>query len=179
MIRRLQPDDAHLVTRLRGAALADSPLAFGASPGDDPAQDETAVASWLSRADRSAILGAFDPDCVGMVGVARGKGSKRCHKANVWGLFVVPAHRGKGIARALMQETILLAKAWPKVSVVRLSVNEHCAAARRLYEGLGFQHWGTEPDALRHEDQRYGRAPSLLYVRSGLAHVVGCQSKQG
>jgi RimJ/RimL family protein N-acetyltransferase len=68
-------------------------------------------------------------------------------------MYVAPSHRGKGIAAELMQGVIQHARSLPGVSWVLLSVSSAAPGARRLYERLGFQLWGTEPDALRYEGQ--------------------------
>jgi L-amino acid N-acyltransferase YncA len=34
-------------------------------------------------------------------------------------------------------------------------VSENAPEAQRLYESLGFQQWGREPEATQHEGRRY------------------------
>jgi RimJ/RimL family protein N-acetyltransferase len=150
-VRRLRPADAEPWMDLRRRALADAPLAFGASPEDDRGGKREEVDRILADASASAVFGAFDPSLVGTVGVVRLTGKKSRHKAIVWGMFVVASHRRRGHARALVEAAIAHARGWPGVSELQLSVSETTPGARRLYESLGFVAWGREPRALQHE----------------------------
>lgn len=153
MIRILRKEDAEAYAELRREALIDSPLAFTSSPADDFASSPETLREQLRRAPDSVILGAFDEGLVGAVGVYRDRHVKASHRVHVWGMYVAPSHRGKGIAAELMQGVIQHARSLPGVSWVLLSVSSAAPGARRMYERLGFQLWGTEPDALRYEGQ--------------------------
>lgn len=153
MIRILREDDADAYAELRREALLDSPLAFTSSPADDFAFPPESLREHLRRAPESVILGAFDDGLVGAVGAYRDRHVKASHRVHVWGMYVTPSHRRKGIAVGLMQEVIQHARSLPGVSWVLLSVSSAAPRARRLYERLGFQLWGTEPDALRYEGE--------------------------
>jgi tRNA (adenine37-N6)-methyltransferase len=147
-IRRLAPPDAEAFLALRREALVREPLAFAASPSDDVALAPEHVRASLASATQ-ATLGVFAPGLVGVVGVARGRHEKASHKAQVFGLYVVPGARRRGLGARLVHAALEFARGLPGVSAVHLSVSEPCAAALALYEGLGFATWATEPDALR------------------------------
>lgn len=153
MVRVLLEADAAAYVVLRREALLDSPLAFAASPSDDLAVSEAAVREQLRRAPDAVVLGAFQPGLIGAVGVMRDRHLKASHKARLWGMYVAPAYRRRGIAGELLGAAIRHARALPDVSWVHLSVSSAASAARRLYARHGFEVWGTEPDALRHGDQ--------------------------
>jgi RimJ/RimL family protein N-acetyltransferase len=68
-------------------------------------------------------------------------------------MYVVPGHRRQGIAADLLQAALRHARLLPGVSWVHLSVSSAAPGARRLYERTGFEVWGTEPEALRHDGQ--------------------------
>ncbi|MEY2931854.1 MAG: hypothetical protein RL033_2603 [Pseudomonadota bacterium] len=150
VVRRLEPDDAPAYVELRAQMLAQEPLAFLASPGDDRASLVEFVRERVANAE-SAIFGAWAPRLVGAVGIYRHAGPKIAHKIGVWGTFVLPELRGQGLGRALMQHAIAHARSLPDVLQIALSVSDTQPAARRLYESLGFRVWGSEPLALRHE----------------------------
>jgi RimJ/RimL family protein N-acetyltransferase len=153
MIRLLQDHDAVAYAALRREALLESPLAFTASPIDDLASSAEAVREQLRRAPEAVILGAFQPDLVGAVGLFRDRHLKVAHKVLLWGMYVTPRHRRQGIAAELLRAALGHARTLPGVSRVHLSVSAAAPDARRLYERIGFEVWGTEPEALRHEGQ--------------------------
>jgi RimJ/RimL family protein N-acetyltransferase len=150
-IRALGDADADGYVALRRAALLDVPLAFAASPEDDVAASPAAVREQLRRAPESMIFGAFDPQLVGVLGLYRDRHQKASHKVHLWGMYVVPSHRRRGIAAALVHAALDHARTLPGASWVHLAVGEAAPEARRLYARAGFTVWGTEPDALRHD----------------------------
>ncbi len=160
MIRTLQPHDAAAYLAFRQMMLRDSPLAFASSPEDDRATSVEAVRESLSRAPEAVVIGAFEGDLIGSIGLFRDHHRKAAHKAHIWGMFVAPNHRGHGIGRQLLEAAIAHARTLPGVDWVHLSVSEAAPTAKRLYEKAGFQVWGHEHDALRHE----GRAVSEWHM---------------
>ena len=152
-IRLLIPDDAEAYVALRRESLIDSPLAFTSSPEDDTASSIAAVREMLALGPDTVIVGAFAPELVGIVGMYRDRHLKRAHKMNIWGMYVTPAHRGRGVALALMQAAVAHARSVPGIACLDLSVNSTAPAAQRMYERAGFRMWGTEPDALRYGGQ--------------------------
>ena len=153
MIRELREDDAQIYIELRRESLLESPLAFASSPADDFASSPEAVRDLLRRAPESVIIGAFRDHLIGAVGLYRDRHIKSSHKAHLWGMYVAPGHRRQGVAAELLQAALRHARTLPGVSWVHLSVSSAAAAARRLYERAGFELWGTEPEALRHDGQ--------------------------
>lgn len=150
MIRRLTPADAAAYFALRRAALLDAPLAFGASPEDDLASSPAAVRELLARGDDNVVFGAFDGDALlGAVGIFRERHRKAAHKARIWGMYVAPAQRGRGLAHALLAAALDHARTLPGVDWVHLSVTSAAPAAHHVYEQAGFRLWGSEPDAIR------------------------------
>lgn len=150
-VRGLTPDDAERYVVLRREMLADAPWAFGASPGFDRGSDVAGVRDSLGR-DGYAIVAAevfAGGPLVAAVGVRREDQPKRRHIAGIWGVYVTPGWRGKRLANAVMVAAIDIARTWPGVEVLQLSVSVNSPAALRLYESLGFVAWGNEPDCLR------------------------------
>jgi RimJ/RimL family protein N-acetyltransferase len=134
---------------LRREALALDPLAFLATEEDDFALDRAFVERSISRPDGDAIFAAFVAETpVGMVGVVRQTRRKIAHRAQVWGMFVRPAYRGRGLGAELLAAAVGHARSWSGVQQVQLSVTSSAPAARRLYERAGFRVWGREPRAL-------------------------------
>ncbi len=150
----LHTGDAEAFFALRRAALLDAPLAFGASPEDDIATSVEAVRELLQRGAENAVYGACAPDLVGAVGIFREQHRKAAHKAHIWGMYVAPPQRRRGVADALLDAALAHARSLSGVDWVHLSVTSSAPAARRLYERAGFQLWGSEADSLRHAGQR-------------------------
>lgn len=151
MIRLLLEDDASAFTTLRREALVDSPLAFASSPEDDLASTLDAVRERLRQAPEFAIYGALRQGLVGSVGLYRDTHRKSSHKAHLWGMYVSPRYRRQGIAAELLSAALRHAASLPGVSWVHLGVSSAAPEALSLYRAAGFEPWGTEPEALRHE----------------------------
>jgi ribosomal protein S18 acetylase RimI-like enzyme len=66
-------------------------------------------------------------------------------EAHLQELYVVPARRGEGIGRALMEATIEAARE-AGATGIDLGTGETDTAARALYESLGFTNREWEPD---------------------------------
>ena len=87
------------------------------------------------------------------MGIYRDRHLKARHKAHVWGMYVVPDHRRQGVGVALLEAILHHARMLRGVTWVHLSVSSAAPEARLLYERLGFEIWGTEPAALRHDGE--------------------------
>lgn len=161
-IRELTAEDARLFRALRLEALEWHPAAFAASDADERAWTVDDVARRLRPTPDSYVMGAFDEAAklVGCVGWYRAHGTKLRHRSHVWGVYVRPAHRRQGIARALIQHILGRVRGIPGLVQVELSVMASNPAASGFYEGLGFRHVATLPRALRsgwdyHDEQLY------------------------
>ena len=172
-IRELRDADAESYVVFRRQGLLEAPLAFGASPEDDLAASPEAVRERLRQGPEWVILGAFQDGLVGVVGLMCDRRVKASHKAHVWGMYVAPSHRGQGVGAGLLQAALRHARTLPGVSSVHLAVTSAAAPAQRVYERAGFEVWGTEPDALRHD----GRAVveyhmALLLGKEGIFRAL-------
>lgn len=153
-IRQLTIEDAAELFELRRESLADTPLAFGSSLEDDLAATVEATRELLERKPQTIVFGAFDPHLVGSAGLYRSTKVKARHKLHVWGVYVTPAHRRRGLARQLLRAIVAYARTAPGVDWLQLGVSASTPGAQRLYERAGFVRWGTEPEALDHEGRR-------------------------
>jgi RimJ/RimL family protein N-acetyltransferase len=149
-VRRLTPADAAAFHAFRLAALQDAPTAFGSSFQEEKDFPASVIESRLAIKPDRGPFGAFvGKEMVGLVALGRENLNNLAHKALLWGMYVKPEHRGKGIAKALLREALSLAKSVPEVLQVNLSVNASNAGAIGLYESFGFKAFGCEPGALR------------------------------
>jgi ribosomal protein S18 acetylase RimI-like enzyme len=153
VIRELRDGDVEAYVKLRREALVDSPLAFVASPADDLFSSPQAVCEELRRGPEGVIIGAFRPGLVGAVGLYRDRLLKSSHKAHLWGLYVTPDHRRRGIASDLLDAVLRHASRLRGVSWIHLKVSAATPGAQRLYERAGFRVWGAEPAGACYEGQ--------------------------
>ncbi|HUS63460.1 MAG TPA: GNAT family N-acetyltransferase [Kofleriaceae bacterium] len=151
---RLAPEDAERYVRLRRRMLVDTPAAFAASPEDDVVLDAGFVARALGP-ENAIFAVEGDGELVAAAGVKRQTKAKFRHRGDVWGVYVEPAHRGKGYARAILVAAIDLARSWPGVEWLDIGVSAATPGAQALYESLGFVAWGRSPEATLVGDQRH------------------------
>ena len=76
------------------------------------------------------------------------------HVATVYGVYVSPDMRGRGIASDLMHTLLDELQSMPQIEKVSLTVNSESAAATGLYQRLGFATVGRAKRDL-HIDGRY------------------------
>jgi ribosomal protein S18 acetylase RimI-like enzyme len=168
-IRPLTEADAVAYREVRLRGLREDPDAFGSSYADEAARPlEVAIARFRARlsAPDSFFLGAFDArgTLLGVVGFTREAGEKERHKATITGMYVVPEARGRGVGRALLDETLTRSRRLPGLAQVQLSVVTRKVAARALYASFGFAPWGLERQALKLGEEFLDEEHLVLFV---------------
>ena len=155
-VRALTVADAESLWAMRLRALREHPEAFGRSYEEtrdiplDEVHDRFRT-DWAPPAN--VVLGAFlDGQLVGTTGLYRVETIKERHKATIWGVYVAPDARGRGLGRALLEAAIAHAATLPGIEQLRLSVGSRSTAARALYTSLGFAPYGLERAALKLDD---------------------------
>ena len=147
-VRRITPQDAEPLWRLRLQALDSAPEAFGESLEEHLQLPIEAFAGRIQSGD-NFVVGAFsDSVLVGMAGFYRDLRLKRRHRGHIWGMFVAPSSRRQGVAAALLQEVLSNARRIPGLRCVLLSVTSTQPSARKLYTNAGFRPFGIEREAL-------------------------------
>lgn len=143
-IRRLTAEDAEGYRALRLEALRTHPEAYGSSYEEESLRD---TAHFARRLTDTAYFGAFDGDqMVGTAGVDVSRSRNSAHMAMLIGVYLREGFRGQGRARAMLEAALDFAATC--VIQVHLGVGTYNLPARRLYESLGFELYGTEPRAL-------------------------------
>jgi GNAT superfamily N-acetyltransferase len=157
-IRQLGQSDAARFQALRLYGLRESPEAFGSTYAEDEGLSLDVIAERLTPARTPVgrvVFGAFaGEELVAVSGCMQQAKAKARHKAVVWGMYVLPEKRGRGLGRRLLEQIILEAGTWQDVERLTLTVVERAGAARRLYGAMGFQAFGREPDGLRQDGVR-------------------------
>jgi len=149
-IRAVTESDAGTLWALRLHALTQDPQAFGESAGEHRQTSPAVYAERLRNGGAdNFVIGAFAGSAlVGMAGFFREQQEKRRHRGQVWGVFVMPEYRGRGVGRALLEHLLEKALTLPKLNCIALTVTASQSTARQLYLNLGFRPFGIEPRAL-------------------------------
>ena len=140
VVRELGPDDWELFRRVRLAALAESPAAFGSRYADWVDAEPQRWRARLTDVPLNLVL-IMDGEPVGLVsGTAPTAGA-----VELISLWVARAVRGRGVA----DEAVRRVQDWARsqgAGRLVLSVKVANTAARRLYERLGFELVGPSAD---------------------------------
>ena len=138
-VRRAEAPDAEDVGRL----LYDFNREFDEpTPAPDVLADR--VRRLLAGGETRILLGGDGPDGLAVLRfrLSIWADGLECYLAE---LYVVPARRGRGLGRALMEAAMQLARDEGAV-YMDLGTGEDDVAARALYESLGFNNRGGRPD---------------------------------
>ena len=90
-----------------------------------------------------------------MAGAGWSAKAKLRHVAGVYGVYVSPEARGRGVASALMGRLLDELRSAGQIEKVSLTVNSELPAAIRLYEKLGFEIVGTANRELKVDGRYY------------------------
>ena len=132
-LQRAAPDEWRASRDIRLRSLADSPDAFCSTLEGERELGETV---WRSRLERCHTVFAW----CGTDGVGTATGKPDPHEEGgreIVAMWVDPAHRGKGVATALIDELVRWARAEGSPEIA-LWVAEENDPARRLYAKCGF-----------------------------------------
>jgi ribosomal protein S18 acetylase RimI-like enzyme len=145
MIRQLTADDFQKWKALRLEAVKLNPESFGESLENVQKQDE----AWFDDSLKKGTTFSYEVDgeMVGLIGTFPMQPGNLKHRAVLFGLYVRPEYRSKGVASALVERVVGYVK--PKHEQIHLTVTTNNKAATALYKKHGFIVYGTEPDALK------------------------------
>ena len=132
-VRALEGDDWQVFRQIRLAALQDAPEAFASSYGEERDLDEE---FWRLRLGRSSrLLAELDDEPVGIVSVGR---AGEDDVAELFGMWVVPSQRGRGVAWQLTQAAAEHARGQGR-RAVKLWVSTDNGRAVAFFSSYGFR----------------------------------------
>ena len=150
-VRRLVPPDVDAYRPLMLAAYRAHPDAFTSSEAERAALP---LSWWVSRLQQAPdageiVLGAFEGSALcGVGGLSFEPREKARHKAGLFGMYVTPGHRSRGVGRRIVTAALEHARTRPGVRLVQLTVTEGNVGAEALYAACGFVRFGVEPFAM-------------------------------
>lgn len=167
MIRPLTLADTEAFVAMRYQAFTTDPLSWDHEPGT-PIDPEVWGPRLVEVPGLKFVLGYFltegreSPEMVGVMGFIRFEKTKRRHRSELWGVYVSPAARGRGVSAQLLTETIRRARLLEGLERIILSVSNQAPAALHLYKKAGFVEFGREPGAARTGDVNMDEIHMLL-----------------
>jgi ribosomal protein S18 acetylase RimI-like enzyme len=157
LFRPLEEPDFAAFVDIRKEAFKNEPEAFGSdytSYNATPLLDKEHFFEKVINYPFSYVIGAFDAEeLVGIAGFTCHSAVKRRHKGVLWGMYVRPEYRHRGIAQQLADIIMLSAKEDARCEQILITVSPPGSLAHRFYEKLGFILYGVEYRALKLEDE--------------------------
>jgi ribosomal protein S18 acetylase RimI-like enzyme len=143
-VRRVRADEWRAFRELRMAALKADRLAFGSTLERELAYPQARWEEWVPRGATSTREATFvaattSRQLVGMAGAF----AEETH-FSVWGMWVNPAWRGRGLGEELLRATLGWVESRRPGSEVHLEVNPQQESAVRIYRKNGFRYVGPE-----------------------------------
>jgi RimJ/RimL family protein N-acetyltransferase len=165
-LRVLTEADAEQWWELRNLALSTELAAFAESAAEHERKTVADTrALFRASSPEDFVIGYFeDGRLAGTTGFYREKHDKFRHKGVVWGVFVRKESRGKGVAKALLNDVICRVRQVPGIEQVLLVVAAGQPAPKKVYTSVGFQHYGTEPKSLKVGDRYIDDELMILYL---------------
>ncbi len=154
-IRRLGLGDAPAFRAIRLRALRDHPADFGSDFREEAGKP---LSHFVGQIADNHIMGAWEGRAlVGIIALEFKSKAKERHRAFLWGVYVAPDGRGRGVALG-------------RVEQVELGVRAGNGAAEALYRSRGFVEYGREPATYVVEGVAWD---SLLMARRRISGDVG------
>ncbi len=158
-LRRLTETDWPVLKAIRLRALQTDPGVFGSNHAAESQYGEDIWRSWLENPD-SGIFALFNGgNVIGMTGIAIDKNDPLKRKAVLWGSWLEPAWRGKGLSVPMYEARIDWARRHESCETVIVSHRASNLSSRQANQKHGFVFTHAEdkiwPDGGREDNIYY------------------------
>jgi RimJ/RimL family protein N-acetyltransferase len=178
-IRRLSAEDADLLKAVRVEATQESPASVYPTSDEEMDKPLDEFKKQLIWDSNNFVFGAFgDAQLVAIAGLKRERGLKLQHTAIIWGVYVKPPFRGRGVAKQLVATVLDAARGIPDVCQVKLRVHTQNEAAKRVYISNGFESCGIDRNVLRIGDASIDEELMILVFNPSTAKRTGADTAQ-
>ena len=162
-VKRLRENDWQELRSMRLKALESDPSVFGSHYEKESALTEAEWRSWLQTDNDAATFVLYEDDVpVGMTGIGVDREDPTKKRAVLWGSWLEPRVRGKGLSNIMYAERIAWAKQHPTIETIVVSHRASNTASKRAILKHGFipTHNVEEvwPDGTREERVSYALA---------------------
>ncbi len=141
----LTPRDVQAYRSLRLSSILESPGVAWASHAEESMLSLEQMQQRLTATPHQMVFGGFiDGQLVAIGGFKREAMSQVHHRGNIWGLYLSPTLRGKGLGRLMLSDMLAHLRQIPELVQVTLVVSSDNVAARTMYERLGFLKTGVD-----------------------------------
>lgn len=164
MIRQLEPSDSGSYYKIRLEGLRLQPEAFGTGADAWSNATDEQVKGLLEKSNLDDfVLGYFENgELAGVIGLKREKKNSIGHKGTIWGLFVLPRLRNRGVGKALLKELITMASQHNELKYVRAVVTVSVLNAEYVFKSCGFTCYGIEQRGIKEGDNFFDQSFMML-----------------
>lgn len=178
MIRMLAVSDVGAYRSVRLNGLKTDPGAFGSTYELEVQFPLETMVERIRATDEKFVLGAFDDhELVGIVTFMRESGVKERHKGHVFGMYVMPETRGRGVGARLLRALLEKACEMEGLERINLTVVSDNVCAKKLYEAAGFRLYGTERKSLKSAGRYFDEDLMVLELEAVYERMTGISTK--
>ena|SRR6218665_3815974 len=145
--RQLTESDWSLLRQVRLHALKNDPAVFGSTYSKESGYDEAKWRSWIANPDYGIWILQDGEMPIGMTGIGMDRDDPARQSCYIWGSWIEPAYRGRGLADLLYECRLEWARNHPTVTQVLASCRASNRASFRANQRHGFVHTHTVADA--------------------------------
>lgn len=166
-LRHLTPGDLDRYRQLRQRALAEEPEAYATSLDEQQAADPETLGRLLTPSPTRFVVGAFcGGELVGLLGLRGETRPHLRHKGTLWGGYVRPDHRRRGVGAGLLTAVVRTCEGNPVLERLRIMVEAENGPALRLLGRAGFGVFGVERGAAKVQGRDVDKVYLALHLRA-------------